>query len=359
VIYCSNGAFTESQRLPSLMSATYDLVKYNAKYRERILELQTLLWHSDLAINNAYFRWKYEENPYSEEPVMALAITGERVAGVLGMYGTAWTFGTPASPLAAMCIGDLAIAEDHRRAGLFSPIVQLAFEEMRARDAMYTWTLSASPITFLLCRSMGWRSIPLELLESSSRGLQSYYRSLRGLLAGMSVVASRTPRPESMAALVERLGGDDRIRHLRDDRYYAWRYRDPLSDYHFWFKGGHQLDGYLVTQQPRYRDGAYTIVDWEAADRGTAAALLMTALRDGPQSGMQVWSQGVPRKWLPLLRSAGFVSLASRGQPFARYQPMMLLRSLDDQARDLWSPGGLDLLDLSNWDLRMVYSDGN
>ena len=85
----------------------------------------------------------------------------------------------------------------------------------------------------------------------------------------------------------------------------------------------------------------------------------MTALRDGPQTGMQVWSQGVPRKWLPLLRSAGFVSLASRGQPFARYQPMMLLRSLDDQARDLWSPGGLDLLDLSNWDLRMVYSDGN
>jgi hypothetical protein len=46
-----------------------------------------------------------------------------------------------------------------------------------------------------------------------------------------------------MADLVRRLGHDGRLRHVRDERYLAWRYRNPLYEYRFLVRESDRLEG--------------------------------------------------------------------------------------------------------------------
>ena len=43
---------------------SYRFTRYQPKYREEIVRLQTVLWGPDLALNTDYLSWKYERNPY-------------------------------------------------------------------------------------------------------------------------------------------------------------------------------------------------------------------------------------------------------------------------------------------------------
>ena len=51
-----------------------------------------------------------------------------------------------------------------------------------------------------------------------------------GELNGTGIEATAAPRPEAMAALVERVVHDGRIRHVKDGEYLSWRFRRPGPD---------------------------------------------------------------------------------------------------------------------------------
>ena len=60
-----------------------------------------------------------------------------------------------------------------------------------------------------------------------------------------------------------------------------------------------------------------------------------------------------------LLKKNGF-KLCSEAKSIAEYRPTVLIRPVrDDMLKTNWIIAGGRLLDLSNWDLRMIYSDGN
>ena len=42
----------------------YEFVRYQPDLKGQVVELQTHLWSPSLALNTAYFEWKYERNPY-------------------------------------------------------------------------------------------------------------------------------------------------------------------------------------------------------------------------------------------------------------------------------------------------------
>ena len=77
-----------------------------------------------------------------------------------------------------------------------------------------------------------------------------------------------------MAELAERIGYDGRIRHVRDEQYFSWRFQNPLSEYRFLFWDNGRLDGYLVLYRKVYPPGndelAY-IVDWDAINETRVA----------------------------------------------------------------------------------------
>jgi hypothetical protein len=171
------------------------------------------------------------------------------------------------------------------------------------------------------------------------------------------VVLEEKPRPKAMAMLVDRQGYDGRIRHVRDEQFYAWRYQNPLSVYRFLFLEKTELKGFLVLQQAvvdTHSNGAL-IVDWEATSVEVFSDLLEAVIRWGGFSSISIWSMTLAGDMLKVLIKHGFCEAGKRRSSEATLFYSLIVKPLHSGGDS--SMGGRDLLDISNWDLRPIYSD--
>jgi GNAT superfamily N-acetyltransferase len=372
------------------MKPGYEIRPYSPRYRAQILELQRHLWGSDLARNDAYFSWKYEQNPYASRIRIYLAFQGERLVGMRGFYGSRWEAGVPRAEVPIWCPDDLVIAPEHRDRGLFTAIMNTALDDLAAQQSGFALSTGSRDLTVLGSLTMGWkRIVSLGLLGLSSkhyRRLHRWQQRLRQMrflwrMAGArwlnprsrfdrldrsvppspdlaTIRVSRDPDVDGMAALVEELGYDGRVRHVRDAQYFAWRFRNPLREYRFLYAGGSRLTGYLVLHRSvSNRDATSPIhlADWEASSSAVAEALLDAALQSGQFPAIVTWGAALPAGTRALLESKGFQPIqrarAARGTYCGLVRP---LRSGIPPAQ--WTLGGRNLLDPGSWDLRMLYS---
>lgn len=175
------------------------------------------------------------------------------------------------------------------------------------------------------------------------------------------MTVDRHPWPEAMAGLVPRIGHDGRLRQVRDVEYIGWRYRNPLSTYRFLYAvRDATVDGYLVLSTKAREHApeveAY-IVDWEGTDLATRAELLRAVLQwDGFES-LVTWGTGRDPETRRLLAESGFEPAEPPGS-IARPQRSLLVRGVADGEAGAEMSNGRSPLDVANWDLRMVYSDG-
>ena len=79
------------------VTADYDIVRYAPEFRDGVLRLQTHLWSPDLAVNDAYFAWKHEQNPFQTAPLVWLALSRGEVVGMRSFFATRWEAGRPPS----------------------------------------------------------------------------------------------------------------------------------------------------------------------------------------------------------------------------------------------------------------------
>jgi len=357
----------------------YEIVRYTPQFKPQLLQLQTHLWSRDLELNGAYFRWKYDDNPYFREPLVHLALCDGQVVGMRGMCGARWQVGAPPETFLAPYADDLVVAPEHRNKGLFTRIMRAALDDVADRGLDYVFNLSAGRTTLLGSLSMGWKSAGgVGPVGRRGRLLRRYVSRLTvfaradarspfarldrtfggGGRGGRSpVLLSRHARPEAMADLVARVSLDGRFRHVRDATYFAWRFRNPFREYRFLYSGESRLDGYLVLQCQQgspHDSGRVNVVDWEAIDPTTRWTLLDTAVT-GSFGELVVWSAALDAENRDLLRRRAFAPIdeadAARGVPGILIRPVR-----DDALRGQWTVGGRGLLDVANWDLRMLYS---
>jgi hypothetical protein len=372
------------------MNHGYEVRPYLPRYRAQILELQRYLWGADPALNDAYLRWKYEQNPYAPQVRIYLAFQGERLVGMRGFVGTRWEAGVPRAEVPIWCPDDLVIAPEHRDRGLFTAIMNTALDDLAAQQSGFALSIGSRELTVLGSLTMGWKRFGG--LERQGLSSQHYRRSHRWRhrlgqmrliwrLAGIpwlnprsrfdrldrsfpagpdrdTIRLAQDPDVDGMAALVEELGYDGRIRHVRDAQYFAWRFRNPLREYRFLYAGGSRLTGYLVLHRSvsdRDANAPIHLVDWEASSSAVAENLLDAALQGGKFPAIVTWGAALPAGNEALLKSKGFQPIqrarAARGTYCGLVRP---LRSGIPPAQ--WTLAGRNLLDPGSWDLRMLYS---
>jgi hypothetical protein len=387
------------------MSLRYGIVRYSDEFKSQVLKLQAHHWGPDLALNAAYLEWKYEDNPYVKTPLTYLALWEGDVVGMRGLCGARWEIGSSGQAVSVLCASDLVIAPAHRNRGLLNTMTMTALKDLVNSDYRYVFNLSPSPVTYLSFLAMGWRSIgPLETMRWQATGgtilrwllghgqtLRHFYPSSRRLrteakretapsLAGAcrtfsSLDANRggearavsphvsvhqRPRPEAMAELIARIGSDGRMRHVRDAQYFGWRFRNPKSIYRFLLWEGTRLEGYLVlrTRVHAVRK-IVSIVDWEATNGQVREDLLRAAIRWGDFAQVDIWSATHAGEVKILLERTGFRRV-NEPKGVAQPRPAVLIRAVSDQMQSSqWRVADRWLLDLTNWDLRMIYSDGS
>jgi GNAT superfamily N-acetyltransferase/acyl carrier protein len=393
----SGGGEVQQRRTPARAApqCADRIVKYEPRFKHAVAQFQTGLWSPDPDLNMRYLEWKYESNPYAGEPVIYLAFHRDELVGMRGFYPSRWEAGVPARQWPVLVADDFLIREDHRNRGLATRIMETAREDLPGSNARFLFNLSGGKLTVLSSLAIGWRSIgmlrPMGLRSSGyalrrAVGLRLgrlpyLWRYANGRVvfgraewwpfdrldrartpfatkAGAVVEIDGRPRPGAMAALIERIGHDDRVRHVRDPAYFDWRFGNPLCEYRFLYVGENDLDGYLVLKRSIAGRGPaprVSIVDLEALSDGVRAALLEAAVNAGAFSEIAVWTGTADVRLMQQLRALRFTGIDT--ELTALGCPCFLVRSIDNACPpEAWRLGDARLLDLAAWDIRMLFS---
>jgi hypothetical protein len=363
----------------------YRIIRYRPRYRDDVLQLQTHLWGSDLRVNSNYLTWKYEENPYLDEPLIYLALHDDRVVGMRGLWGANWEIGSTDQTIVMPCAGDTTISPEHRKRGLLRQIFRFIMDDPAVAAFPYILNFSAGESVYHSQIGENWRviapygtvsrapaivkSTPFRILQRLTQRVAS--RSFRKKLlinagrleraGGMvdQVQLSESPRPGDMASLVERMGRPDRIHHVRDQRYFAWRFRSPLAGYRFFYWKDTALDGFLVVARNLHSIAPASVVDWEAVNQDVLSDLLLAAIGQAGLGGIAIWKAALPKSVVDLLDRLGFTALDTYSAD-REYRPAFLATCVDKAMVDTqWTLAGQSLTDLKSWDLRMVNSDSH
>jgi GNAT superfamily N-acetyltransferase len=337
------------------------VVGYEESWRDDLLRLESALWGSDPATNAAHLEWKYRRNPYLPEGDVLLAVEGGRLVGATGLYGTRWEAGDPAEALTVYCKADTVVNPAWRGRGIAGLLHDAMPRHLAGRGRGYLVGTSPSVETAAASLHRGWGATdPIEIAVRPPRRRRvadPFARLDRRRPGRAGVTVTDRPRTGPMAALVAALPWDGRIRHVRDEGWFAWRFDNPLSAFRFLYAGDGDLDGYLVLHTHRLpeRRSGVTVVDWEATDDDVAAALLDLAVEAGRGLPLVAATTGLPEERRRLLAARGFVAPTEGIHAVPR--PLLVLRLDDDLPPEGWTLGGRRLLRLADWAWREAYSD--
>ena len=372
------------------------IAKYRAEHKRPIAELQRGLWSSDPALNTRYLEWKYERNPYVQETLIYVALDGDEVVGMRGFHGARLEAGNSSQTFPALFADDTLISSRYRNRGLTTRIMKAAHADLGERGHRYVFSLgNASRVNGLGLMTLGWKSAgglrPIGRTSEKARrrarlrnvvarqrliwrfsnarflAYADQRQPFRHLDASMArrrsvselpIAVERAPRLDAMAELVERLGHDGRIRQVRDRAYLAWRFNNPLSEFRFVYCGKERLDGYLVLGRRASDLGAFDrvyVADLEAIDDAVRAELLCAATDWGRFPEFVTWSATLSEAELRAFTGQGFGPVDM--EQAVRGFPCVLVRPLPNGSSDGdWTLAGRPLLDLANWDVRVLYS---
>lgn len=348
------------------------IVDYRVDLLEDAARLRAEIWGGTPAVNLAYLDWKYRANPYLPEPVMQFALAGGRVVGMRASVGTCWEIPGTGRRHVIPHGADAAVDPARRSSGVFRALIGRALEAQTERGFGHTMSLSANAVSRSILVGEGWSVVGyLEALECGaprwrlprsrvvqraaallpSRPVTDVFAVLDDF-SNEAVTISSAPRPGAMAELCRRTHAENRLRHVRDEAYFEWRYANPLSAYRFLFLGGETLDAYVVVQWGG-TGRLVSIIDWEGSTVESLSRLFVV-IGQGGFGPVRIWRSTMDSGTEECLAAAGYVSASSRGGPPGA---SFILRPLTGEGPAAWLIDGLSVGSLDGWTLRMADSD--
>jgi len=279
------------------MVSEYRFEPYEPRHRQAVRSLlrQLLIGRTDDTLDR-YLAWKFEENPWMPQPLMALVFAGPDLVGMRALVGTRWRDAEGVS-LTLPAAEDLVIDAHHRDRGLFMTIDR---ELGRlARDRGYTSLLSSSArndTTQALQLATGWEHTDTlqAFMHPPTRppGAIRSSEMVRKIIGRSARLARRAPRiaslvdshrwpaelelvdepdPVGMAALA--VSPQD-FGPLRDAEFYRWRLENPDRHYEYLEWRDTELRGFLVLSRLPPPSRQVRVVDSGAAGVDVLEAMI-------------------------------------------------------------------------------------
>lgn len=375
------------------VTAGVEISRYDPRHDPPLSHLLGLIWTPDARLNARHADWKYWSNP-SDGTRVYVARSGGAIVAMRGFFGARYVAGMDTPAPRVLCTGDLTIAPDFRGRGVFTSLMETALNDLEREGCDFLLNFSANaavrlgslaagwgttrPVTRLRrniatsAKTNPWRDKAVGVARRFEKSATRAGTAVRGLmrwspfgLIGESqadssgVVASSEPRPSAMAALLHGLESDGRIHHVHDESYLRWRFQSPLSMYRFFYLGESELEAYIVVQARHYpmRGRVVRIADWAGITPEARARVLRSAMARLEGLTVEVWASSLTRADIAALESGGFTPHASAGT--TDYQPAVLVRPAASRIPPRpWLFSGVDPLELANWNVRFLDSDG-
>jgi hypothetical protein len=378
----------------------YEILKYRPEFKYEVADIEKYLWGSNIELNVKYLEWKYEQNPYKLYHSLYLSLYDGKVVGATGYSWGMWQIGKPPLNLLVPCNADASIDPDHRRRGLLTKMNKLSLEDFKKSDLEYSYTLSANPNSTAANLKLGWFSrgnieigyrlpIPEQMVNDSNLISRYSKKIVNRLQTGFRanslsteqeadplilvdtkyrknegkydkyIFIAMSPKSDEMTALVDLIGYDGRLRHIRDQQFFDWRFKNPSSRYRFLFLArDSNLDGYLILRASTdLSRKAITIVDLEAVDHQTRNELLKAAVDLCRNSLLIIWTDSLSPESRSALEQLGFTFSTESSDDMPTHPNILIYAIRQGSTNTPFVFSGLNLLDRKNWDLRAIYSD--
>lgn len=310
-----------------------------------IAQFQEMLWTGGEEWNLAYFRWKYEQNPYLDTRLIVLAFEHEKLVGMVAGFGANWIDSNGVTQQWP-CVSDTLVSPIYRTKGLFmcllNELIELA--KQNGLDRLLDFGDQPAGIAMLLngWKSVGpWGTASLKKafnLEGSETWIDGNFQY------------STTPNLELAVMLLSNAQNPASNRHLIDKNYLTWRFANPLAKYYF-LEYTHGSDkGFLVghrtvTDQAEGNTPT-TITDCAATSQLVWQQLIEKAVQSLPGREILVWLKGLSREKIDVLSSMGFCQKNITGQLTKDHVLPNLMMMKTDGLVDTDS----QFVELDNWD---------
>lgn len=276
-----------------------------------------------------YIRWKYHDNPYTDQPLSIVALHNKQIVGFRGYLATSWAIGHDL--LAVMCAGDTIVHEKHRLKGLSVKMGQAAFEEFSLYDIFINLSAGHNAVPGYL--RLGFhplvQKIPCSFQFEKRFGAPHFDEPFDNIYESTSLCAKRIETSTN-----------NKISVVRDKSYFEWRFHSPRQRYHFYYhKVGDTITDYIALSVRNSLSGH--IVDFTDNDPKKLKEIIRYVIATGRYESLIINKETTD---LPLEKLEFTYSKKRHTNP-------ILVKAHD------WIVKDLDIRNVNNWNLSATYTD--
>lgn len=351
---------------------TYKICVYTPDMLPRVLDVMSFLWEKDLQGREEYFKWKYADNPNTEDWLAIVAFHKGRAIGFRGYFATRFEIPEKTKDLIVLVSGDTCVHPDYRRKGLSVLMGDLAMDTFSGAYKIFlNMTTTAPSLPGYL--KMGFQPIAKKTYLSQ----YTFPRIIRYLLTYKKhpplekrrnasgtfdrVILSERPKPEEMAEICAgEMTHNRQIRLFRDETFFRWRFENPFKRYRFYyFLQNSGIKGYVVIGlSPNHQRGY--ILDFADTDGESVTFLLKHMIQNKHFDMLSIYHFSVSDEVREKLGDMGF-----RASGLARILehkktgelPVLIRPVRKSYTETDWKIEGFDIRKIKNWQMTEICSD--
>ncbi|MFD1647762.1 GNAT family N-acetyltransferase [Haloarchaeobius litoreus] len=333
----------------------------------------------------AWFRWKYEENPYVAHVPVVVAVD-EADGVVAARPQVPFRMQAGGTRTLALRFGDTIVHEDHRRRGLFTRTTAFAMDYYSGQQPRFAFNFPNS------LSEPGYRNVGGELVQELvthyrvhdlgsvlgegslpvSDGLadvgtrlvsaaRAAERTIRRVDPDGSVVRYEEPPAERLAELASR-SSDRRVHAVRDAAFFRWRFANPRWSYDTYIleRGATQVAALVAGTATTERGTVTNLMEPvplppDGRETDAMRTLLAAVVEDLSDSDLVAVAGGTIDP--SLLRRFGFLPDDRRPLSLGASPSRQIVYDLADAGEQAWRVGGLDIREPENWALTFSEHD--
>jgi GNAT superfamily N-acetyltransferase len=369
----------------------YEIRSYIDSDLSQVLDILTVLWGDDYEKNLSYFKWKYYENPYTENPLGIVAVHDEKIVGFRGFFALKYQLGGETNEIIVLSPGDTCVHPDHRRKGLSISMLNKAMEEYKSKFNIFL-NLSSNSKSMPGYLKLGFLALapkfkvtlfekkgsighiaelfPNKVIKYVKRSrLIKYLFLIRDRLIFSrnetlaedlgGVVFEHRPRPKEMCDVASRFRSDvGKFKLVQDETFFRWRFDNDKNKYRFYYSliNGLIIDYMVVILSPN-NNRIGTIVDYSD---NAGLKILRYILNSNYFDILSIYNYGISENFMKnLKKTMEFKNndIQKNGIE-GKDQLQLLVRPIKEEILDDdWFIGKVDLKDFKNWKIKPICSD--